>query len=171
MSKVFIGIDPGVNGGMAAIAPNSEAYDYELEFVYLKSLSTLSHVGIWNWLREKFHLYGEPYCCIEKVTGYVKGSKAVTSRIFQLGRSYGTLIAYLELLQSEVNNRFQYEEVAAVTWEKEVGASRKGLTYEQRKKWLKEYAKELYPSYSSQITKATCDALLLAHLCKRRKGS
>jgi hypothetical protein len=164
---VFIGIDPGGNGGLALLIDNyAEA---------IKMPSDLLDLRTW------FSKIGKnSIACMELVTGYVGGynreakdgesaedvGRRTTpgSHMFKLGKNVGRLEAMLHV--SGISVDF----VQATAWQRSVGMEQrpKGISSTKWKNMLKARAQELFPQL--KVTKATADALLLAHHCKIKYG-
>lgn len=144
---IFIGIDPGVGGGMAWLRPGGMAPD-----VGKVGLKDKTEADIASWLRVLPDDYGEGvFAVIEKVSS--SPQMGVVSA-FTFGRSYGFLRG---LLTAE---GFPYVEVRPQAWQKAMGCLTKG-----DKNVSKAKAQQLYPG--EKITHATADALLLATYCRR----
>ena len=151
-TKVFIGIDPGVNGGLCRISSKGVAAIPIPESIE----------DIVKWLRECLSI-GTCYATLEKVQGFIgnpisdKGvNRQPSSALFKLGNSYGVLQGILTTLE------IKYDTVAPQQWMKVLGINNRGLglSYSQRKTKLKDVAKSLYPN--TKITLKTADSILLA---------
>lgn len=158
MGNIYIGIDPGVKGGMAYIGIPSAA-------PFLQPLATLSKLGIYHYL-EYLRGQGVVKVVLEKVSGYIAGSEAPAARMFTLGESYGSLLMALSVLE------LPFKEVTPQVWQKAVGIRpRKKLgkksieTSSQYKEHLKGTAQILYPHLADDITLQTADSLLIARYC------
>lgn len=156
----FIGIDPGVNGGMAVTWPDGSTEAIAMPkneqtvwdwFDTLAVASDCDHVGI--------------FATIELVGGYVKREGGNPgSAMFTFGRSYGALRMAL------VAAGIPFEAVRPQAWQKALGLSRsKGMKPTAWKNLLKTRAQELFPDLN--VTKSTSDALLLARHGKMKWGS
>lgn len=158
-SRIFIGIDPGANGGIAAIScvtgksllveplPGNEVDRWEL-FVRVANLCRNGGGGL---------------AILEKVVGYQPNSKGnIGSRMFEFGRNYGT--CRMGLIASGI----PWEEVMARKWQSAFSLSPRKSEGETRTKWknrLKEKAQQLFPGL--KVTLATADALLIAEYGRR----
>jgi hypothetical protein len=157
----FIGIDPGVHGGLAVIMPNVT--------LAVKMPDTESETLRWLWGCKT-----DAVACVELVTGYVggynrKGGEEEAQRtnpgshMFTFGQSYGS--ARMALTAAGI----RFETVAAASWQRELGLKRdKGTDGPAWKRHLKAHAQQFFPDV--KVTLSTADALLLALYCKRRYG-
>lgn len=140
----YIGIDPGVGGGIACISK----YDVE----------------VWNMPDSDVCLFDlidnlgpDAKCVIEEV-GAFQGQAARASFTFgsQYGRARMAVVAAgvpLELARPQM-------------WQKAMGLSKtKEETKTERKRRLKIRAQEMFPGI--KVTNTTADALLLAEYCRR----
>jgi hypothetical protein len=104
--------------------------------------------------------------CIELVTGYVPGSKAMTFQMFNFGKGVG----HLEMAMAA--SVVEYAEVSPSVWQKALGVTPrrkkrgrvKGESDAQWKTRLADFARRLYPD--AKVTKAVADALLIARYCR-----
>ena len=141
---LFIGIDPGKSGGIAAITPGtSMAY---------KCPGTVADMT--NMLLNLCDLGNNPFCVIESVHSMPgQGVKSV----FTFGYNYGNWIGILSALQ------LPYIQVTPIKWMKHYSSTRpKDKT--ARKNYLKHLAQQRYPTLNTTL--ATADAILLAHYAK-----
>ncbi len=159
----YIGIDPGVNGGIAVLGGSG----------WVEAIPMPSERGeVWDYLSKHIRpgLIGvretiRYHCVIEKVGGYMPGSKGnIGSRMFTFGESYGGLLMALEIAHKEWGLR--YTEVAPVTWQSKMNVEhrRKDESKPQFKKRLRRIAEALFPK--EKVTDKTADALILAEYCK-----
>ena len=152
--KIYIGVDPGASGGLAALC------DSVVEFVAMPA----TEFDIWEWfdtVRDRRD--DSVFACIEKVGGFIQGSPQPGSAMFKFGASYGGLRMAL------VAAGIPFEEVTPQTWQKALGIPKRAATESktQFKNRLKARAQQLFPDH--KITLATCDALLLAEYCRRKR--
>jgi len=158
--SVFVGIDPGIAGGIAIIdnaAPTAipmpatarDIYDI-LEYHLPPSDRSMHCSGV-----------------VERVTA--SPQMGVTSA-FTFGQGYGALCAILTAL------RIPFEEARPQVWQKAIGITprRKEESQPQFKARLRVKAQQLFPSLSIWAEPkskgkqmAIADALLIAHYCKR----
>jgi hypothetical protein len=146
--KYFIGIDPGVNGGVVILDGNGNT----------KGVHKMPETD------KDIHLLLQPYkgnamCCIERLYGHggMQGSKA---SIFTQGKNYGFL------MMSILANEFVVEEILPKKWQKFL-TLHKDPTYSQTewKNILKSRAQKLFPKQT--VTLWSADALLIALYCYR----
>jgi hypothetical protein len=161
---IYLGIDPGASGGLAVIDGKT---------VSLSSMPDTER-DLWNWFNSNRLWaktnYKEIFGLIEKVGGYIKGNATPGSAMFNFGVSYGRLRMCL------VGNGIPFEEITPQRWQKELAiptrsTGKNGKAEESKvefKRRLKQKAENLYPLVS--LTLATCDALLIATVAKRRGG-
>lgn len=140
MMDVFLGVDPGVSGGLAVVMGP--------EAVTLK-LKDATPRDVWDWLRE--YAVVARHAVIEKV-GSTPQMGVVSA--FTFGKSYGAIRAFLIALEVPLT------EVSPLVWQKALGCRTKG-----DKNVSKARAQELWPKM--KITHANADALLLAEYGRR----
>lgn len=152
--KIYIGVDPGASGGMAVLRESGA------EAVAMPD----TEFDIWDWF-STLRLTGDdiPFAVIEKVGGFIQGSPQPGSAMFKFGASYGGLRMAL------VAAGIPFEEVTPQAWQKALGIAKRksNESKSQFKNRLKARAQQLFPDY--KITLATCDALLLAEYCRRKR--
>ncbi len=150
---LFIGIDPGVSGGIAVIGDSG----------YVIATHKMPATG-----RDLIDLLApysddtpgfEPVACIEKVNpgvfGHGKaGMKMGVVSAFTFGRNVER--AHMALLAQ----RIPYDEVLPVKWQTTLGCRSKG-----DKNVTKARAQQLFPHV--KVTHAIADALLIAEFCRR----
>lgn len=164
--RVYIGIDPGMHGGMVAIRTGAKGYTYSA------ALCRMDRYNIKHWIQHKVSLVGDTniFALIEKVGGFIAGEGvdgkkrniASAHTMFTLGESYGLL--QMALVCSHVT----FFEIRPQEWQDQIGIKSK-LPLESENKYknrLKIKAIELFQC--QKITKDVADAYLLAYLCKQR---
>lgn len=151
---VYVGIDPGKSGGIAAI--------WEDESVDLQPMPE-TELDVWRYLNE-LQKMGRVVAVIERVHAMPK--QGVTS-MFTFGQGYGSLRMALTAIGAS------WEDVPPQTWMKALNV-KKAKEQDQKLKLL-QFAQQLYPdlelwkqSKSLGRQKAVCDALLIATYCKRK---
>lgn len=147
--KVYIGVDPGKNGGIAVLDSNGNVVEVsKMPETPQDLLAFLSR-----------HREGSR-CTLERVGG-MPGNGG--SAMFNFGKGYGHL--QMALLALGIPT----EDVTPNKWEKsyQLGTSGK-YTKTEWKNRLKAKAQQLFPSLGKRITLATCDALLIAEYGRRR---
>jgi hypothetical protein len=139
--SLYIGIDPGVSGGIAAVTAAGD--------VRLVSAMPATERDVFNLLGS---LSGDP---CRAVLEFVRSSPqmGVTSA-FTFGRGYGGLRMAL------VAVGIPFDEVVPRKWQTALQCTTKG-----NKNVSKKRAQELFPKV--RVTHATADALLLAEYCRR----
>lgn len=148
MTRVFIGTDPGKNGGLAVLNATGAILDL---FKFTDATERDIHTYFADakeWGR------GEPvWAVIERVSA--SPQMGVTSA-FTFGRGYGFLRGCL------IGCGIPFDEVAPQTWQKLLGCRTGG-----DKNISKAKAQQLFPD--AKVTHAVADALLLAEYARRTK--
>jgi crossover junction endodeoxyribonuclease RuvC len=160
--RVYIGIDPGANGAMAAIVTNTDAPDY----VYFRKTKDGPHEQA-EWIRSLIDLDGmklheaEAFAIIEKVGAMPsipgadgKRRQMGAATMFAFGKSAGLLEGLV------IANAIPYEMTTPQTWQTAMKCKSGG-----DKNVTKQAAQRLFPR--EKITHANADALLLAEYCRR----
>ena len=152
---IFLGIDPGVSGGIAALRSVQEPAFCRLD------LDKVTERDIADFLTDAApHHWG---CVIERV-GPCRGDaqrRQGASSMFTFGKGYGFLRGLLIALE------IRFVEVAPSKWPAEFGLRReKNESATVTKNRNKAKAQQLYPTVDVPHWKA--DALLLATYCQRR---
>jgi len=151
MSRAFIGIDPGSNGGMATISPWNicvvEAYPFKKTSMVdvSKILEDLGSTGVTHALIELVH---------------AMPGQGVTS-MFNFGHNFGMLEGLL------IGAGIPYDRITPQKWQKNYGLFK--LPWEtntDKKNRHKKLAQKLFPTL--KVTHATADALLIAEYCRRQ---
>ena len=145
--RTYVGIDPGLQGGIAIVSP-SGAFAYAMPETERDTLTIFEDMG-----SDKYGVFA----LIEDVHS-MPGNSARS--MFTFGRNYGMLRAML------IANYIPFETVTPTTWQKEFGLINRKLGKTAKKNTHKARAQELFPSIE-KITHKTADALLIAEYCKR----
>lgn len=157
-SQVFIGIDPGQNGGLVAIFSSGK-----IEATPMPQTER----DIWEWFRDlgNFHI---AHAIIEKV--HAMPGQGVTS-MFTFGQGYGSV--RMALIAAGI----PFEETPPKAWQKALGIPPKKKE-EEKGAWknrLLSFAQQIHPSLpewtatrAESKKKAIADALLIAEFCKRK---
>lgn len=157
--RVYLGIDPGASGGIAAIEGK--------RLVALAMPATEQDIweAIVRWADYPLIIGAETFAVIERVTGYMPGSGGnIGSAMFRFGTSYGLVRMAL------VAAKIPFEEVSPAVWQRAFGIAPRGSsTKHAHKQKLKAKAQQLFPSGDGQITLYTADAVLLAEYCRRKR--
>jgi len=145
---IFIGIDPGSSGGIAAIMEShTEAHSFKRTNPY--------------WISGFIESLGDTLMAlamIEKVHA-MPGQGVVST--FNFGVSFGMLEGFL------IGSGVPYERVTPQAWQKDYGLFKlPGGSHTDKKNRHKALAHELFPDLN--ITHATADALLIADYCRRK---
>lgn len=143
---IFIGIDPGVSGGIAAIDEIGIP-------IYTGKLATMTERDVIDALeRCAGHTsMARIHAVLERVSA--SPQMGVVSA-FTFGKGYGTLKTALTAA------RIPFDEVPPATWQKAMSCRTGG-----DKNISKRRAQQLFPSLT--ITHAIADALLMAEYCRR----
>lgn len=140
---IYLGIDPGVCGGVAVIASTSTV----LSSFKFKDATEAD-------IAEVFRQYDDAtFAMIERVSS--SPQMGVVSA-FTFGRSYGFLRGML------IAHGIAFEEVSPVKWQTAMGCRTGG-----NKNISKAKAQQLFPGV--KVTHANADALLLAEHCRRTR--
>ena len=148
--KLVLGIDPGKSGGIGSIEKNGNAnvVRFPLE---IENLPFIVEAFIEGYKAD------EVLVMIEHVHSFPTDSRPSA---FSFGRNLGQWEGVL------YTNELKIKTVPPKTWQKFYDIPQIKDKYE-RKRWLKEKAKELFPDCEGgntvKITLATCDALLIAN--------
>lgn len=146
----YIGIDPGVNGGIAVLGENGEVKDVR------NMPDTPADI------LEYFKLYAAfPCVCVLEDVGQGMPGQS-SSATAKFARHNGHLeMALLALGIKTIKARPQ-------KWEKTyaLGKSTACEKAEWKRK-LKERAQQLFPQLGKKVTLKTCDALLIAEYCRK----
>jgi hypothetical protein len=160
--STFIGIDPGVSGGLAVILSTSE--------IFLRETPD-TNIALLDWMLQWRNM--KAVAVIESLVGYrprsadgMVGGDHPSSRMQQYGRSYGRL----EVAVAAAG--IGLDEVSPQKWQRhfDIPKRAKDESRDDFKRRLKERAATLYPHLKGRITLANCDALLLARYCKDTYG-
>lgn len=161
----YLGIDPGVSGGLVAILPDGK-------IVSTKMLET--EWAILDWLTphdNEGHI--RRVAVIEKVQGWIGGAKKKDgkeaesqgqpgSAMFTFGQSYGTL--RMALVATGLLEGADWWAVPPMTWQRGLGIEAiEGESRPDHKKRLKAIAQNLYQDL--KVTGWMADALLMATYC------
>lgn len=164
---IYLGIDPGVNGGLAAIRGG----------IAVAQATPETEEEIWEWIGACARIVRDEsggYAVIERVSGWMgghrkkDGTEATSqgqpgSAMFKFGMSYGGLRMAL------VASGIPFDAVTPQVWMKHYPIFSRNEDGEKvsRSEWkrlLKAEAQRLFPN--EKVTLKTCDALLLAYYCR-----
>jgi len=138
---IYIGIDPGLSGGMALLRDSKCIETFKFEGATERDI---------EWALQEWVRLDDAYVFIEKVSS--SPQMGVTSA-FTFGRSYGFLRGLLA-------GRIVHDEVRPQDWQKAMGCRTKG-----DKNVSKAKAQQLFPDV--KVTHAIADAMLIAEHCRR----
>lgn len=140
--SIYLGVDPGVVGGMAAISNTGVLATFKFKDATEADVS------------EMFEQFDDAtFALIERVSS--SPQMGVVSA-FTFGRSYGFLRGML------IGHRIAFEEVSPMKWQNAMGCRSGG-----DKNITKAKAQQLFPGV--KITHANADALLIAEHCRRSR--
>ena len=148
--KLYIGLDAGVNGGMAFIHEN----DGEISSKAFRCPRDIESMV--NNLEFEIEDYSpeEIFCVAEWVWAFPGDGK---KSAFKFGYNYGTWLGIL------ASHRIDYEEVTPKQWMNYFNMPPK-MDKKERKRWLRVMAERLFPNI--KMTFNISDALLIAYYCK-----
>jgi hypothetical protein len=159
--KLYLGIDPGLSGGIAGICSG------RIRYYRMPATAGDIHAILLDETRDR--PLNRTVCAIEKVQS--SPQMGVVSA-FTFGKNYGTLLGILASLAIPT------EEVSPQRWQKALGipprkkSGKQAETQGQFKRRLRAKAQQLFPSLDlwketmgAQL--ACCDALLLAEYYRR----
>lgn len=153
---IFIGIDPGASGGIAAlgltIGPWASKFADTEQDTLMQLVNCVADTRFPVFIEVLPNTpHTEAFAVIERVHSMPKQGVASS---FKFGQSYGFLRGCL------IASGIPFEEVTPQRWQKELGCLSRG-----DKNVTKARAQQLFPSL--KITHATADALLLAEYARR----
>lgn len=146
---IFIGIDPGKNGGLVAI--NGK----QLRVTPMPD----DEYGVWAWFSEIIEEHDPTDCvaCIEEAHAYP--GQGVCS-MFQFGMGYGGLKMALSV------SGIPFSIIKPKKWMGELGLlTTKKLTYRERKKRNHQRVRQLFPKLN--VEEEVADAILIAEYTRR----
>ena len=144
----YIGIDPGISGGIAVIDTKGKMKAYKCPRSS-DDMALLFQMCIGRTAPKNIKLL------MERV--WARPTNAVRAA-FSYGTNYGQWLGIAASHEITMNT------VIPVEWIKWVGCP-KALKKDVRKRWLKEKARELYPNIN-KLTLATSDAILITHYAR-----
>jgi len=147
---LYIGVDPGVSGGIAALYDTGQ-YAWAKKMPATEGDIFEVFNGVVMWCRDNVY---RPKACIEMV--HAMPAQGVRS-VFTFGRNYGFLRACL------YGARIPFEEITPQAWQGALRCRTKGDKNVTKKK-----AQQLWPDRGRGITHAIADALLIAEWYRRQ---
>lgn len=149
MKTLFIGIDPGKNGGIAYIDAENGSYETK----------PYTDGGLLWTCGKFFDSYYKVICCLEKVSA--RPGQGVVS-MFNFGQNYGYIRGVLE------SHCIPYQEITPQKWKKEFGLN-------SEKAASAEVCRKLFPDVSLLATPrckkahdGMAEALLMAEYARRK---
>jgi len=134
----YIGIDPGLSGGLAIINDTHTMAVLPMPVLYIGGKKEINVKSLSNWLKSNAH------AC--KMVGieiqHAMPKQGVTS-MFKIGKGYGILIGLLNALD------IPFTEIRANEWQKEMF---KGQPKGNTKDLSKKIAQQLFPSIEFKAT-------------------
>ena len=150
MRRVYIGIDPGKSGSIAAIV---ETGDYRY-IHWMKNSET--ELDLSQWV---YDLIGETN---EEHFAYIENVHSTPQMGVTSAYTFGDNAGFLRGLLTA--HQIPFEKVTPQKWQKVMGCLSKG-----DKNVTKQAAQRLFPR--EKITHANADALLIAEYCRRTRGA
>jgi Holliday junction resolvasome RuvABC endonuclease subunit len=144
----YIGIDPGLSGGIAVIDEHGTLAAYPMPDTERDIFNLFLQID------SDFNCSTSRFAMIEKVHSMPKQGVASS---FKFGMNYGFLRACL------IAANIPFDEVSPQRWQKALGCLSHG-----DKNVTKSKAQQLYPHI--KVTHAIADAMLIAHYCKLTRG-
>lgn len=144
---IYIGIDPGVSGGIAVISvaeTPASAIAFKMPSTERDILDLLHDI-------QNMSMADKVFACLETATA---SPQMGTVSSFSFGRGFGGLRMALTA------ERIPFDEVRPAKWQLVMGCRSKG-----DKNVTKRRAQQLFPDL--KITHATADSLLIAEFCRR----
>tara|TARA_B100000519_G_scaffold107704_1_gene93344 strand:+ start:168 stop:617 length:450 start_codon:yes stop_codon:yes gene_type:complete len=145
----FIGIDPGINGGIALIE-RGRVLAWRMPPTEKDVKKLLDDI--------QYDTDDKTFCLIEEVHS-MPGNSARS--MFTFGQNYGMLRAML------IASYIPFETVTPTVWQKEFGLTNRKISKTKKKNKHKAKAQELFPTIDP-MTHALADALLIAEYAKRK---
>lgn len=149
---LFIGLDPGVNGGMACIGKTGAVID-------VQPLKNLEPLDIWEWIANQGSVTAVAY------EGTHSSPKMGVVGAFTFGRGSG----WLEMVATIIAdmNTVTPIRVSPQKWQKLIGCTCRGreLTTSGKKNVTKAAAQKIFPN--QKLTHSIADALLIAEYARR----
>ena len=159
---LFLGIDPGMNGGIALIDTRAR--------VHTVMAMPRTESDVWTELKTLMNSFSNTVPNLrtnqQSVRGMIEKVHSMPGQgvasAFKFGMGYGGLRMALNALY------VPYEDVTPQSWMKtlEIPRKRKTESQSQWKNRLKGIAQQLFPD--TEINLKTADALLVAEVCRRR---
>jgi len=153
MSKLYIGIDPGQSGGIAAIF-NGTSFAYKMPETEVDFIILMRRIVTPNIDKK------DVIVLLEKVHSMPGQGVAST---FKFGKGYGLLRGVI------LTMGLRLEDVTPQAWQKGLAIPKRDKSRDESKTHfknrLKAMAQQLFPHI--KFTLATADAMLIAEFCRR----
>lgn len=164
MTQLFIGVDPGVSGGIAIVSergtvilamrmPETEKDILEgFDAAFIEGLLAGEKLRTCRAVIEKVH-----------AGAFAGGRRQGASSAFTFGRNYGALLMALTAA------RIPFDLVPPRAWQQAIGVVYPAdVSQTEKKNITKRRAQQLFPD--AKVTHAIADALLLAEYARRSSG-
>lgn len=167
---VYVGVDPGKSGGIAAIFSSEDLRLWKMPKSFFEILPLFQEIT--NAAN------GRPVVCtLEKVSGYIGGRFNPGAAMFVFGQNFGHIEAFLHVAGIQTiqalprvwqkHYGMKKETVTRLVKKRKTGEMQRVTGPEAQPKWkrrLLNKAQSIYPK--SKIHLDVADAVLLAHYCK-----
>lgn len=152
---IFIGIDPGVTGGLSIIYESAEVFSIEVPLTPERKIDCFQ---IYNRLKGAFQaVHGSAFCVIEKAQS-MPGQGAPAT--FNYGVTYGKLLSILDVL------RIPYQEVHPMKWKKEFQLVKKSK-HDSAAAASKLFPDQNFLTERGRLMDGKAESLLLAEYARR----
>lgn len=158
MGKVIIAVDPGASGG---IAIRRHGGGIEVHPMPETEADVVELIG--DTLREASLEGDMSVAYVEQVGGFVKGSPAPGSAMFNFGRNVGVIHGVL------LAKKVPTIEVRPQAWQKALSVGQSATYGSNWKAHLKGLAQQRFPQL--KVTLKTADALLLLEYARQREAA
>lgn len=155
---LYVGIDPGLSGGIAALADEKAGSGAPYPFVVMARSMPQTERDVYDLLtsiNSAYHASGIKDVSARAMLEFVRSSPQMgVASAFKFGMGYGGL--RMALIAASI----PFDEVTPAKWQRAMGCLTKG-----DKNVSKRRAQELFPTV--KVTHAIADALLLAEYARR----
>lgn len=162
---VFIGIDPGKSGGLAAVYAEHDHPPIARPMPVLAN-GSIDGLAVYAWLNGLAHVYDLDEA--PRVRAFVEKAQAMPKQgvraVFNYGRGYGVVLGALEIAG------IPFEERSSLTWKRHFSLVKKS------KRASVEIAEKLFPTIRSAfygpkggIRDGMAEALLMAEYLRRKE--
>lgn len=140
VGEIHIGIDPGLDGGIAVLNNRGEIIDCKPMLVTEEG--TVDSVAIYEWLSHIGGPYTDPYLTVEKVWGMPEQGISST---FKFGRVTGQIIGVTEVFCNRTA-----KEISPQTWQRKLFGA-----VEDTKLAAQEFVSKKYPGINLHFSRKT----------------